>query len=425
MKTRELNDEISLNKNFRIDGFCKIVRGNTGLKKDELLDAGDYVALQYGKTYKVDVVDETFNFFVNEEYFKESQVVNQGDTILISTSETIEDLGHSCFYDRKDLGLLGGEQILLKPKSNSINGKYLYYFSKFFKTELQKYATGLKVFRFNIDDLKRISFHIPPLPEQTAIANYLDQKTTAIDKKTALLQQKIETYKKLRKAIINKAVTKGLDNKVELKESEIDWIGKIPKHWEVKRFKDVVKKYSTGGTPPTSNTSFFEGNNTWICISDISDEKYIGKSAIGLTEEAITAANILKTPKGSLLYSFKLSIGKMAFVTKDVYTNEAIISIFPNHNIDLEFYYFMLPTFMELAATENIYGAKMLNQKLIANALLIHPPIKEQRQIAEYLDQKTATIDKIVENLQRQITTLQHLRKVLINDAVTGKIKVV
>jgi len=154
MKTRELNDEISLNKNFRIDGFCKIVRGNTGLKKDELLDAGDYVALQYGKTYKVDVVDETFNFFVNEEYFKESQVVNQGDTILISTSETIEDLGHSCFYDRKDLGLLGGEQILLKPKSNSINGKYLYYFSKFFKTELQKYATGLKVFRFNIDDLK-------------------------------------------------------------------------------------------------------------------------------------------------------------------------------------------------------------------------------------------------------------------------------
>mgnify|MGYP002382003460 CR=1 FL=1 len=178
------------------------------------------------------------------------------------------------------------------------------------------------------------------------------------------------------------------------------------------------------GTPPTANTGYFNGNNTWICISDISEEKYISNSKIKLTSEAIKEANILKTPKGSLLYSFKLSIGKMAFVTKDVYTNEAILSIFPNKNIDLEYYYFMLPMFMYLAATENIYGAKMLNQKLIASAFILHPPKEEQTAIANYLDEKTQKIDAIVTNINRQIETLKELRKTLINDVVTGKIKV-
>ncbi len=91
----------------------------------------------------------------------------------------------------------------------------------------------------------------------------------------------------------------------------------------------------------------------------------------------------------------------------------------------LEYYYFMLPTYLELAATENIYGAKMLNQKLIANALVIHPSKSEQEEIANYLDRKTATIDTIVGNITKQIETLKQLRKTLINDVVTGKIKVV
>jgi len=411
--------------NYRIDWITAIVRGNTGLKKDKLLDIGEYVALQYGKTYKVDEVNNTFNFFVNSEYFKRNQTVHRGDTILISTSETIEDLGHSCFYNRNDLGLLGGEQILLKPKTKLINEKYLYYFSKIFCGELRKYATGLKVFRFNTDDLKKVFIAIPPLSEQTTIAQYLDTKTQTIDKKINLLTKKADYYKELRKSIINDAVCKGLDKNVKLKESGIEWIGKIPEHWEVKRFKDVVAKYTTGGTPSTANVEYFTGDNTWICISDISEDKYISSSKMFLSDEAIKETNIIKTPKGSLLYSFKLSIGKMAFVTKDVYTNEAILSIFPNKNIDLEYYYFMLPMFMFLASTENIYGAKMLNQKLIANAFVLHPPKEEQTSIANYLDEKTEKIDAILTNISKQIERLKELRKTLINDVVTGKIKVI
>ena len=107
----------------RLFGICKFVRGNSGFEKNDLLDNGKYVALQYGKTYKVEVVNEEFEFFVNDEFYKKSQVVNQGDVIFVSTSETIEDLGHSVFYNRNDIGLIGGEQILLKPNQNILNGK--------------------------------------------------------------------------------------------------------------------------------------------------------------------------------------------------------------------------------------------------------------------------------------------------------------
>lgn len=411
-------------ENYRIDELANIVRGNTSFKRDELLENGDYVALQYGRVYNVDEVNSTYNFYINDDFYKSDQIVKFSDTILISTSETIEDLRHSCFYNRKDLGLLGGEQILLSPYSNRIIGKYLYYYSRFFCRELRKYATGIKVYRYNIFDLKQIKLPIPSIPEQSAIVHYLDTKTQAIDQKVQLLERKIGYYKELRQSIINEAVTKGLDRNVKLKDSGINWIGQIPEHWEVKRFKDIVLKYTTGGTPPTSNNQYFDGDNIWVCIGDLDTSKFIGDSKIKLTDDAILDSNIVKTPKGSLLYSFKLSIGKMAFANRDLYTNEAIVSIFPNRHIDLNFFYFMLPIFMDLASTENIYGAKILNQKLIANALLVQPPLKEQTAIAQYLDQKTQTIDRITANIQKQIATLKELRKTLINEVVTGKQRV-
>ena len=327
-------------------------------------------------------------------------------------------------------GGVSGEVIVFrvsKVKQKKISSKFYFYrfLSSQFIGKINSITDGVKMPRTNPTKINCLDIAVPPLSEQTTIAQYLDTKTQTIDKKINLLTKKADYYKELRKSIINDAVCKGLDKNVKLKESGIEWIGKIPEHWEVKRFKDVVAKYTTGGTPSTANVEYFTGDNTWICISDISEDKYISSSKMFLSDEAIKETNIIKTPKGSLLYSFKLSIGKMAFVTKDVYTNEAILSISPNKNIDLEYYYFMLPMFMFLASTENIYGAKMLNQKLIANAFVLHPPKEEQTSIANYLDEKTEKIDAILTNISKQIERLKELRKTLINDVVTGKIKVI
>lgn len=196
---------------YRLDWITSIVRGNSAFKRDELLKEGRYVALQYGKTYKVDVVDDNFNFFVNEEFYKESQIVSKGDTILISTSETMEDLGHTCFYDTENIGLLGGEQILLKPNRKILCEKYLYRYAGKFCLELRRYAKGLKVFRFNTNDLKAIFIGIPPIDEQVEIASYIDKETNRIDNLIGNMKKEIVLLKEYKTALISEVVTGKVD----------------------------------------------------------------------------------------------------------------------------------------------------------------------------------------------------------------------
>jgi type I restriction enzyme S subunit len=191
----------------KLFGICNFIRGNSTFSKDELLYNGDYVALQYGKTYKVDEINDSYGFYINEEFYKETQIVKYDDTILISTSETIEDLGHSAYYNRNDLGLIGGEQILLNPKNKKIDGHYLYFYSKLFSRELRKYATGIKVFRFNVNNLKTIYISIPPLSEQKQIVEFIKIANTKTSTAISLKEQEIEKLKEYKATLINSAVT--------------------------------------------------------------------------------------------------------------------------------------------------------------------------------------------------------------------------
>ncbi|WP_417558602.1 restriction endonuclease subunit S [Mesoflavibacter zeaxanthinifaciens] len=410
-------------ENYRIDWVTNIVRGNTGLKKDELLEKGDYVALQYGKTYKVDEVNNDFQFYVNNELYKKSQVVNCGDTILISTSETLEDLGHSCFYNREDLGLLGGEQILLKPDGKQVNEKYLYYYSKFFCVELGKYATGLKVFRFNINDLKNTFILIPSIEEQIQIVNYLDAKINAIDKKIVLLNYKIKHYKSYRKTVINEAVSKGLVNDVS--------------KWVSYRLKDIGFLYS--GLSGKSGNDFNQDDNpnnrgfipfTNIANNTYLDQEHLGKVVIQDNEKQ----NQVKQNDIFFLMSSEgyEDIGKSAVLKDDI--KETYLNSFckgfriTNKNCEASFINYLLlsDNYRQKMLVEG-KGFTRINLKMekVNNfSVLIPSTKKEQQQIVDYLDAKTTTIDTIVINIESQITALKELRKTLINEVVTGKVKV-
>lgn len=203
------------------------------------------------------------------------------------------------------------------------------------------------------------------------------------------------------------------------KESGYSWYGEIPEQWSVKDLKHELK-FQTGGTPSTKVNSFYEtdGKNTWVTISDLNG-KFAYESKQCITEEGIKSANISLTPKGSLLYSFKLSVGQVAFAGKDLYTNEAIASFLPSCKYDLNFWYYSLPFSVIHNAEENIYGAKLLNQELIKNAGLIVPTKAEQFAIVQFLDHKTGQIDRFIANRQKQIELLKEQKAAIINKAVT------
>ncbi len=202
------------------------------------------------------------------------------------------------------------------------------------------------------------------------------------------------------------------------KDSGIEWIGEIPSHWEVKKVKHSFT-FKTGFTPPTGKSEYYEnGNHVWINISDL-QEKYIEDSSNKITDKAIKDYNPEIVEKGSLLYSFKLSVGRVGFNTIDCYTNEAIFAIDPNSSANLHFFYYSLPEQIIKNANENIYGAKILNQELIKNAFLVVPPPKEQTAITNYLDRKTAEIDELIADKKRLLELYEEEKTAIINQAVT------
>lgn len=204
----------------------------------------------------------------------------------------------------------------------------------------------------------------------------------------------------------------------EYKGSGIEWLGQIPVHWEVKKL-NYVCKYQIGGTPPTGNSDSFYGENKWLNISDIGDGKSVFDTEKRISDKAIKDNNILISPKGALLFSFKLSIGQVCFVGTELYTNEAVATFLPSSKINLDYAYYMFPIYVVKNAKHNIYGADLLNQELIASAKICYPSLPEQQQIAEYLDQQTAKIDELVQKQNKLIELLQEKKKSLINNVVT------
>lgn len=302
---------------------------------------------------------------------------------------------------------------------------YLYFFYILGHVGYFKSIVNLvSIMHLTYEKLRRIEVPVPPLEVQQKMVDYLDIKLSEIDTQVSLFTSKRDAYLRLKKSIINHAVTHGLNPNVKMKDSGIEWIGEVPEHWEMCRFKDAFRRWTTGITPDSKNYKYFESDickgYTWVTISDFL-EKYISQSNLNLSDESIKLFMPPLSLKGSLMFSFKLSVGKIAFADKDLYTNEAIVSIPPNNGQCLEYYYYMLPNVLHENATENIYGAKMLNQKIIANMLMVVPPLPEQRAIATYLDEKCAKIDTIVSNLDKQISRYADLKRSLIDEVITGK----
>jgi type I restriction enzyme S subunit len=350
------------------------------------------------------------------------RVVKKGDTI-ISTVRTYLKAIASIDDDVSDLIVSTGFAVI-SPNKRLFNKYYSYLLtSDFIVNEICALSKGVSYPATNSSVIGDLFCLVPTYATQQSIADYLDTKTAQIDRKIDLLTQKAIQYGKLKQSLINETVTRGLDKTVAMKDSGVEWIGEVPEHWEVKRFKELFPKSQTGWTPDTKNQSNFDGNNIWVTIRDM-NLKHVHNSEIKLSDSAVKTYNMPVTPKGSLLFSFKLSIGKISFAGCDLFTNEAIISILPQLGVNLNYYFYSLPIYLVLNAKENIYGAKLLNQGLIFNTNLIFPSRIEQKAIADYLDIKTAHIDNIIETINTQIEKLKELRKTLINDVVTGKIKV-
>ncbi len=281
-----------------------------------------------------------------------------------------------------------------------------------------------------------VKIPVPSLFEQKAIAKYLDAKTETIDKKINLLENKIGYYRELRKSIINQTVTKGLDKNIASQKNNLGF--ETPTIWSKKRLKDIGYLYSglSGKSGNDFNQDDHENNKGFIPFTNIANNTYLKRDHLG-TVVIFEGEKQNKVREGDVFFLMSSEgyddIGKSAVLAEnieDTYLNSFCKGFRVKRNGCNPYFlnYLLLSDYYRQLLIIEGKGFTRINLKMEKiNDFEVYLPdtISEQIEIATYLDHKTQTIDKIVSNIQSQISTLKELRKTLINDVVTGKIKVV
>lgn len=323
-------------------------------------------------------------------------------------------------------GIISPAYTILTP--THIKADYFKYLSKsdIFISLLKSTVTGIREGQ-NIDynKLKDNLLPIPSEKEQISIGSYLDSATSEIDKAIAMQQKMIDLLNERKQIIIQNAVTKGLDENVEMKESGVEWIGRIPKHWEVLKLKRcaIIK---TGTTPPTSNLKYFEnGDIPWFTPGDL-NEMNLHLSSKTITKKAIDDNVGRLFPAKSIYFvGIGATVGKVASCDFEASSNQQINAIMCNDRLDYKFAtYCLLMEQKIIRETTNFVTLPILNQSSTGLIDIVVPPKSEQQQIVSYLDGEMQRFDSAITNCQRQITLLQERKQIIINEVVTGKIRV-
>ncbi len=331
-------------------------------------------------------------------------------------------------------GIMSSAYIRLEVGNNSFPRYAYYYFYNLYLNQVyNNLGSGVRS-TLTPTDLLNIFFIKPPKQEQIKIASYLDKKTSQIDKAIRQKEKLIKLLKEYRQIIINEAVTKGVDEngKVrvdngDFKDSGIEWIGRIPKHWEVRKITHIFNKIGSGTTPTSTNMQYYDGDINWLQTGDLTDD-IIYKTSKKITIKAFKDFSTLKLyPKNSLVIAmYGATIGKVGILNIETTTNQACCVLF-NTKIVLEkfaFYWFM-------ASKNNIIsmayggGQPNISQDLIKSLKMPIPPKKEQEKIVKYIDEKTTKIDKALHLQQNYIEKLKEYKATLIDSVVTGKVRVV
>lgn len=349
------------------------------------------------------------------------KLVKEGDFVINSRSDR---KGSSGVSDRD--GSVSLINIVLKPKG--IHPKFSEHLLKShaFIEEYYRVGRGIvaDLWTTRYDEMRTITISVPSLEEQTRIANFLDKKTALIDEAISIKEQQISLLKERKQIIIQQAVTQGLDPNVPMKDSGVDWIGKVPAHWEVKKMKFIFDSIQTGTTPVTSEPKYFDGDVDWYNPKDL-NAGYLDKSEKTISELAIKHGQAKIFPGDSvLIVGIGATCGKTAYLKSSSAFNQQITGFSSRHE-NAEFMYYLISMYSSvMLKVANYTTLPILNNEFFKHFLLPCPSKIEQDRIVGFLRIETLKFEKTIEIQLQQIERLKEYKTTLINSAVTGKIKI-
>jgi type I restriction enzyme S subunit len=312
----------------------------------------------------------------------------------------------------------------MTPKSN-VNSYFLnYFFAALYANNINyqsiKQTTGIQ----NLDTNSYLNekLVLPSLYEQEKIVIFLNQKTSEIDQAISLKEQQIALLNERKQIVIQKAVTQGLDPNVPMKDSGVEWIGQIPEHWEIIRSKFIFTQRKENSRKDDVQLS---ATQAYGVIPQEEYEKRTGKSVVKISLH-------LDKRKRVHLNDFVISMRSFQGGLERAWAEGCIRSSYvvlkPLKPIDPDYYGYLFKTPMYIKALQNtsnfIRDGQDLNFGNFSQVDLFIVPLSEQKQIVEYIKSQLGDFEKHLELLNQQIEKLKEYKTTLINDAVTGKIKV-
>lgn len=346
-----------------------------------------------------------------------------GDLLIAKVTPCFENGNIAIASGLKEgIGFGSSEIFVLRP-GKEISSKYLFYIS-----QASPFKDGACATMCGVGGLKRISplfmrtfeTELPSLDEQDRIVAYLDEKCAEIDNNVSVLNQKKEKYELLKKSLIQHAVTKGLNPDVEMKESGVEWIGRIPKHWEIRRMKDLFierGQLSTTGAEDLLSVSEYYGVARRADKLE-SDDEYISRADSLIGYKRCYAGDLVI----NIMLAWKTGLGISDY--------DGIVSpayaVYKGVNLCPHFFHYLLRTGMYTQQfkrhSKGIIDSRLRMYTDRFNTIsAVYPPVEEQIEIAAYLDEKCTSIDNITNVIEQQIDKYTQLKKSLINEVITGQ----
>ena len=352
------------------------------------------------------------------------KLVKRGDFVINSRSDR---KGSSGVSDRD--GSVSLINIVLQPRKTII-ASYTNYLLKSYKFIEEYYRNGhgivADLWTTRFDEMKMIKVAIPSIKEQEAIANYLDAATSKIDEAIAQQQKMIDLLNERKQIIINNAVTKGLDPNVKMKPSGIDWIGDIPEHWELSQLKKVAKIILG------KMLSREQGNvYPYLCAKDVhygsvdvSDLKSMNFSEIEKQMYEVRNGDMLIVEGGAG------AGGCAIFECKGtgIYIQNSIMIVRGNTMMLNGYICYMIQSMNQRGYVEYICNKATIphfTKEKVGSVIIPIPPKEEQETIVKHVTKRIKPIDDNIIARNKQISLLQERKQIIINDVVTGKVKVV
>jgi type I restriction enzyme, S subunit len=351
----------------------------------------------------------------------------KGDILICSRNGSRALIGKNAQIDNRAEGLtFGAFMTVFRSPLNA-------YLSKVFNSSLFEYQSGSfltsTINQLTTGTLNDFEVPLPPLPEQTQIAKFLDHETAKIDRLIEKQEALIRLLKEKRQAVISHAVTKGLNPHAPLKDSGIAWLGQVPAHWSIKPLKYLMS-LTSGGTPSKDNIEYWEGTVPWASSKDLKSDElfdtqdYITQKALDRgAAELVPTGSILTVVRGMiLLHTFPISVTRVPMAI-----NQDLKAIQPTAGISTDFLAWLLrgSSDVVLSTTDEAgHGTKVLRMESWLAIQVPIPPLEEQALIVTKIVKRLGQLDELTEDAHRAVTLLQERRTALISAAVTGKIDV-